>query len=115
MRRAGCRRVPPGLGLAATVAVLVAGCVVGPNYVRPPVLPPAAYKEMDGWKLAQPKDDVIRGAWWEVFGDSQLAALEARVSLSNQNLAQAEATYRQAPLTCPFSTLRSAAGPLRRL
>jgi NodT family efflux transporter outer membrane factor (OMF) lipoprotein len=91
-RQSGSR----GLALAVTVAVLLAGCVVGPNYVRPPVLPPAAYKEMAGWKLAQPRDDTIRGAWWEIFGERDLSALEAQVSLSNQNLAQAEATYRQA-------------------
>ena len=39
---------------------------------------------------------VIRGAWWEIFGDPQLNALEAHVSISNQNLAVAEAQYRQA-------------------
>jgi NodT family efflux transporter outer membrane factor (OMF) lipoprotein len=72
------------------------GRVVGPDYVLPTVVTPAAYKEIDGWKVAQPKDDVLRGAWWEIFGDPQLNALEAHVSLSNQNLAQAEATYRQA-------------------
>ena len=76
--------------------MLITGCVVGPDYVRPTVVTPAAYKEVDGWKVAQPKDDVLRGAWWEIFGDPQLNALEAQVSISNQNLAVAEATYRQA-------------------
>ena len=75
---------------------LMTGCVVGPDYVRPTVVTPAAYKEVDGWKMAQPQDHVIRGAWWEIFGDPQLNALEAQVSLSNQNLAVAEATYQQA-------------------
>jgi NodT family efflux transporter outer membrane factor (OMF) lipoprotein len=75
---------------------LLTGCVVGPDYVRPTVITPAAYKEIDGWKVAQPQDDVIPGAWWAIFGDPQLNALEAQVNLSNQNLAQAEATYRQA-------------------
>ena len=86
------------LTLAAVAGglTLMTGCVVGPDYVRPTVVTPAAYKEVDGWKMAQPQDDVLRGAWWETFGDPQLNALEAQVSLSNQNLAVAEATYWQA-------------------
>ena len=39
---------------------------------------------------------LIRGAWWEIFGDPQLNALVAQVSVSNQNLAVAEAQYREA-------------------
>src|SRR5947209_6048018 len=86
------------LTLAAVAGgmTLMTGCVVGPDYVRPTVITPAAYKEVDGWKVAQPHDHVLRGAWWGIFGDPQLNALEAQVSISNQNLAQAEATYRQA-------------------
>jgi NodT family efflux transporter outer membrane factor (OMF) lipoprotein len=81
---------------AITVVALAGGCVVGPKYVRPTMPAPAAYKELDGWKVAQPQDDVLRGAWWERFGDPALDALEAQVDVSNQNLAAAEATYRQA-------------------
>jgi NodT family efflux transporter outer membrane factor (OMF) lipoprotein len=86
------------LTLAAVAGglTLLTGCVVGPDYVPPTVITPAAYKEVDGWKVSQPRDEVIRGAWWELFGEPQLNALEAQVSLSNQNLAQAEATYQQA-------------------
>ncbi len=80
----------------ATVLALAGGCVVGPKYVRPTMPAPAAYKELDGWKVAQPQDDVLRGAWWERFGDPALNALELQVDVSNQNLAAAEATYRQA-------------------
>ena len=60
------------------------------------MISPDAYKELDGWKIAQPRDGLARGAWWEVFGDPQLNTLEARVSISNQNLAVAEAQYREA-------------------
>jgi len=81
---------------AFLVATLSACMVVGPDYVRPTAITPDAYKEIDGWKVAQPKDDVIRGSWWEMFGDPQLNALEPQVSISNQNLAVAEAQYRQA-------------------
>src|SRR5439155_1220565 len=72
------------------------GCAVGPDYARPTVITPDAYKEVDGWKVARPRDDAARGSWWEVFGDPDLARLEAQVSVSNQNLVVAEATYRQA-------------------
>ena len=81
---------------ALLVATLSACMVVGPDYVRPTVITPDAYKENDGWKVAQPQDDLIRGAWWEIFGDPQLNALAAQVSVSNQNLAAAEAQYREA-------------------
>jgi NodT family efflux transporter outer membrane factor (OMF) lipoprotein len=87
-----------GLTLATVVGVLtlLTACTVGPDYVRPTILAPAAYKEMNGWKVAQPKDDVIRGAWWEIFADPQLNALDAQVDVSNQNIAAAEAQFRQA-------------------
>src|SRR5882724_11406332 len=89
------RRFAPAI-VAATLMPLSACIVVGPDYVRPTVITPDHYKEIDGWRVAQPKDDVIRSAWWEMFGDPQLNALEAQVSISNQNLAAAEAQYREA-------------------
>jgi NodT family efflux transporter outer membrane factor (OMF) lipoprotein len=83
--------------MAALLVATLSGCmVVGPDYVRPTAITPDAYKEIDGWKVAQPKDDVIRDSWWEMFGDPQLNALEPQVSISNQNLAVAEAQYREA-------------------
>ena len=79
------------------VAVLVTGCTVGPDYVRPSIVAPDAYKETAaGWKVAQPRADQLRGAWWEMFGDPQLNALEEQVDISNQNIAVAEAQYREA-------------------
>jgi NodT family efflux transporter outer membrane factor (OMF) lipoprotein len=86
---------------AMTPAALVAGallaaCSVGPDYVRPAVETPAAYKEAGNWKPAEPKDDVNRGKWWEVFNDPLLNQLQEQVDISNQNLAQAEAQFRQA-------------------
>src|SRR5262249_47442835 len=49
-----------------------------------------------GWKEAQPQDDKIRGNWWEMFCDPQLNALEEQVNISNQNIATAEANFREA-------------------
>jgi NodT family efflux transporter outer membrane factor (OMF) lipoprotein len=95
MRGVGDARRAHSLVLIATVLAL-AGCAVGPDYARPGVVVPDAYKETDGWKVARPQDDVPRGAWWEIFEDPQLSELEARVSVSNQNLMVAEAQFRQA-------------------
>ena len=82
--------------LALMTTALLAGCAVGPNYVRPSVVTPPAFKEAEGWVRAQPDDSAPRGDWWTVLGDPVLNQLEAQVEVSNQNLAAAEAAYRQA-------------------
>ena len=83
-------------GLTTVVALFCAGCMVGPDYRKPSVPMTPAYKEDQGWKLAQPRDQIPRGKWWEIFGDPQLNALEEQVSEANQNVKVAEARFRQA-------------------
>jgi NodT family efflux transporter outer membrane factor (OMF) lipoprotein len=83
-------------GLLATIAMSLVGCMVGPDYVRPTAPAPAAFKEGQGWKLAQPQDQAPRGGWWEVFGDAELDALERQVDVSNQTIQAAEARVREA-------------------
>jgi NodT family efflux transporter outer membrane factor (OMF) lipoprotein len=83
------------LVIAAGIGLLAA-CSVGPDYVRPTAEVPATYKEGEGWKQAEPKDHLIRGAWWEIFHSPELNALEEQVNVSNQNVALAEARFRQA-------------------
>lgn len=82
--------------LAGAVALVLAGCAVGPDYRRPEVARPARFKEAGDWKVADPRDGVTRGAWWSVYGDPMLDALEQRLVQSNQSLAAAEAAYRSA-------------------
>jgi len=82
--------------LALMAATALAGCEVGPNYHRPPVTTPTQFKEADGWTPAAPADGVDRGDWWSMFNDAELNTLEQKVAVSNQNLAAAEAAYRQA-------------------
>ncbi len=87
-------------------ALLIQGCDVGPKYKRPaPSAPvPATFKEvtpddlqkMDGWKVAQPQDSALHGKWWEIFGDTQLNALEEQVNINNQNVAAAFANFMAA-------------------
>src|SRR5246127_2035786 len=80
----------------AVLLTLAVGCSVGPNYHRPsaPVAP--VYKEFKGWKVAAPNDTIDRGAWWSIYRDPTLDALESQVNISNQNIKQAEAAYAEA-------------------
>jgi NodT family efflux transporter outer membrane factor (OMF) lipoprotein len=80
----------------AAIVMLVGGCMVGPDYVRPTAPTSPAFKESEGWKPAQPSDDAPRGAWWEVFRDADLNALEREVDISNQTVQAAEAQVRNA-------------------
>jgi len=74
----------------------LAGCAVGPDYQRPEVAAPAQFKESQGWKVAEPSDEIPRGNWWERYGDAQLNGLVAQVEVSNQNVFAAAAQVRQA-------------------
>ncbi|SFJ35610.1 efflux transporter outer membrane subunit [Caulobacter sp. UNC279MFTsu5.1] len=87
------------LALAGASLILLSACTVGPAYEKPNVTAaalPATYKALDGWKVATPGDLIDRGDWWTLLGDPQLDALIARVNVSNQTIAAAEAGYRQA-------------------
>jgi NodT family efflux transporter outer membrane factor (OMF) lipoprotein len=84
-------------GATAAAALALAACAVGPNYHRPAAPVPAAYKELaPGWKQATPQDAKDRGDWWQIFKDPQLDQLERQVDISNQNVKQYEAQYREA-------------------
>src|SRR5690348_3309326 len=74
---------------------LLAACAVGPDYVRPPAPVPAAYKELQGWKPAEPREAASGSPWWSIYDDPVLDGLERQIDVSNQNLKAAEAAYRQ--------------------
>ncbi|MCL1980542.1 MAG: efflux transporter outer membrane subunit [Proteobacteria bacterium] len=78
------------------VAATGACAPVGPDYVQPGVETPPAFKEGQGWKVARPDEATLPDKWWQIFHDQTLNALEEQVLLSNQNIAVAEAQYRQA-------------------
>jgi NodT family efflux transporter outer membrane factor (OMF) lipoprotein len=83
--------------IAVALAATLASCsLMGPDYRRPQMVTPPEYKESKDWKIAEPRDGVPRGKWWEIFGDTQLNALAEKVEKSNQNLRIAEAQYRRA-------------------
>ena len=79
--------------------VICSGCAIGPKYQRPAAPATPAFKELagnDDWKMATPSDQLIKGKWWEIFGDPELNRLEELINIDNQNVKQAEAQFRQA-------------------
>lgn len=85
------------IGALGSLAAL-GGCASGPDYVKPSATTAAAYKEItnEAWKPAQPADTELRGAWWALYGDPALAALEEKVASANENVLAALAHYRAA-------------------
>jgi NodT family efflux transporter outer membrane factor (OMF) lipoprotein len=100
------RYLPTSVSVAM---VLLSGCMVGPKYVRPAAPQTESFKESgnlkegDGWKVARPEDTLLRGNWWELYGDTELNELEEQVDPSNQTLKIAEANFRQARAAIRFS------------
>lgn len=80
----------------AAASLMLSACAVGPDYHRPPTLVPAQFEQVEGWKAAAPADALHRGEWWTLYNDPVLDELVGRLNVSNQNLASAEAQYRQA-------------------
>jgi NodT family efflux transporter outer membrane factor (OMF) lipoprotein len=77
------------------------GCMVGPNYRKPPAVTAPAFKEagypeQDGWKNAQPSDAKLKGNWWVMFEDERLNELEPQVDAANQTLKAAQADFQEA-------------------
>ena len=77
------------------IALALSACANKATYTPPaPSQIPPAFKENADWKAAQPADQTVRGAWWEVFQDAQLNALEARIDVSNETLKAQQARFR---------------------
>jgi NodT family efflux transporter outer membrane factor (OMF) lipoprotein len=93
------------------LALLLAGCMVGPRYAKPgvPTTPtykeevPGSFNESGQWQRANPADQAGRGKWWEIFGDPELNTLEEQIASSNQTLRVAEARFREARAAIRFN------------
>lgn len=84
------------LSALALAAVVLSGCVLGPDYQRPETSVPLEFRHTPGWKIAQPaaQDTVV--AWWSLYDDATLTQLLKQLDASNQNLRAAEAAWREA-------------------
>ncbi|HEX2541327.1 MAG TPA: efflux transporter outer membrane subunit [Caldimonas sp.] len=95
MRRAGSTPKPALVG-AFVVALGLAGCVAGPDYVRPQVEVPPSWQIEAPWREGRPADAAPKGAWWEHFGDRRLDALQQQALARSPTLALASARLEQA-------------------
>ena len=69
------------LGLLVAISASLGGCAVGPDYARPAVEVPAAYRQS-----IAPAQDVSDAAWWKQFGDPVLDSLIAEAIAGNYSL-----------------------------
>ena len=107
-REHSSRQWTMGVCLLGSIALgAVTGCKpVGPNYQRPGFNAPPAYKESGAssvvpppnppggtWTPANPSDGMLKGKWWEIYGDPELNRLEDRIATTNVQLRQALETY----------------------
>lgn len=96
------RRTVPARVLPAVLALLALGlaaCSHAPT--APPVEPllpavPAGWREPSPWVSAANADSLPREAWWTLYGDARLDALQQRLLAHSPDLAAALARYDQA-------------------
>lgn len=115
--------------MLASILLLISACSLAPEYQKPSLSMPSAYKEAGvdplkpgeagSWKSAQPSEQVARGEWWTVFNDPVLNDLETKAQAANQNLQAATARLKQARALNQsaraglFPTVSAGIGPTR--
>ena len=93
---------PARLALSLAVLALLGACASQQAYERPAMDIPPAYKESSAaaqglWQPAQPGgDQAVPTAWWSLYGDATLDALQQQAAAGNQNIAQSVARLRSA-------------------
>ncbi|MBS1144363.1 MAG: efflux system, outer rane lipoprotein, NodT [Proteobacteria bacterium] len=74
------------------IALAMAGCALGPDYVRPAAPLPAAYAEAD----QNAEQSLVNPRWWTLFQDADLDDLVDQALKNNADLRQAIARVEQA-------------------
>lgn len=86
-------------GLVLSLAIFAGNsCVpVGPDHETPAVELPARFSDGEiRWKRETTESQPTPRAWWQLYGDSRLAALVETAIANNQDLAAAAARVREA-------------------
>ncbi|MGV3681441.1 MAG: efflux transporter outer membrane subunit [Acidovorax sp.] len=94
--------IPARLALSLAVLALLGACASKQAYERPAMDIPPAFKGSSAaaqglWQPAQPGgDQAVPTAWWSLYGDATLDALQQQAAAGNQNIAQSLARLRAA-------------------
>ncbi len=80
--------------VCSLILLLVGGCMVGPKYQRPDMVPPQAYTNDNEYVNAQ--DSIINLEWFNMFGDPVLVQLIQSALTNNYDLKIAMARIEQA-------------------
>jgi multidrug efflux system outer membrane protein len=87
---------PRSAYIAVGALVGLCSCDLAPDYLPPQYLLPADYKGSGPFTIANPRDTLPRGPWWEGFGDPLLDQLEQQLATDNPDLAALAEQYTQA-------------------
>lgn len=82
--------------MVGAAAVLLAGCVAGPDYRKPEVEVPVSWQLEQPWRQAAPSDAEAKGPWWRRFNDPTLDALQDKALANSPTLDLASARLAQA-------------------
>ena len=86
-------RPPAALAALAAAALSCASCKVGPDYKRPDVEVPGAFRGVTPADTGQPE---LTSDWWTIFNDEELTKLETAALSSNFDIQAAAARVVQA-------------------
>jgi outer membrane protein, multidrug efflux system len=109
------RAAPHKTLILAIAAALIAGCTVGPKYVRPDVPLPTVFDQAS----AEQSDTAPGTSVWKAFDDPMLDGLIARTLQANTTIAQAQARFEETRSLAGlsffslFPTVTSSAGATR--
>jgi len=101
-----------------SLPLILAGCAVGPEYLRPPLSIPAAWQASAGGTTGT-AGEWPAPAWWKSFADPELDRLEETVRQGNPDLQAALSRIKQARAAAGiagadrFPSLQAGAGAAR--
>ena len=99
------RNKPPvkiGFFSMLTATALLAGCAVGPDYLRPDSTLPDQYSQATAEERSAAP---VNPDWWLLFGDTSLNALVEQALVANQDLQAAIARLEAAEAVATHGTL----------
>jgi outer membrane protein, multidrug efflux system len=82
-----CIRRFASFAVTGTLAAMVSGCMVGPNYHAPSAPVPPAFNGADGTTSTAASSAAISYSdWWKVFQDPELDRLEIQADAANRDI-----------------------------